>query len=210
MTVQSCARCTRPAASSLPLTSTTTGWKGVRFATIRAAAWYSGHRDYYRHAPKFAQKALREVPYVAFLVRSNFDIEGVKAWPSVPATRGAPLSNALRARSKQSLRSTVAPRSAVTQARPCQNWFSRSGTTPARAARCSRIAVRRPSRASETDSSVAACSTVAWVLACCSIQLRTFGSPSNVSDLEFALATPLRSSKRPPLFVTPQNRRRAA
>jgi hypothetical protein len=32
----------------------------------------------YRHALQFAQKALGEVPYVAFLVRSNFDIEGVK------------------------------------------------------------------------------------------------------------------------------------
>jgi hypothetical protein len=32
----------------------------------------------YRHALQFAQKALSEVPYVAFLVRSNFDIEGVK------------------------------------------------------------------------------------------------------------------------------------
>jgi hypothetical protein len=32
----------------------------------------------YKHALQFAQKALSEVPYVAFLVRSNFDIEGVK------------------------------------------------------------------------------------------------------------------------------------
>ena len=32
----------------------------------------------YKHALQFAQKALSEVPYVAFLVRSNFDVEGVK------------------------------------------------------------------------------------------------------------------------------------
>jgi hypothetical protein len=32
----------------------------------------------YRHALQFVQKALSEVPYVAFLVRSNFDIEGVR------------------------------------------------------------------------------------------------------------------------------------
>src|SRR6516165_5056106 len=32
----------------------------------------------YRRALQFARKALSEVPYVAFLVRSNFDIEGVK------------------------------------------------------------------------------------------------------------------------------------
>ena len=31
----------------------------------------------YRHALQFAQKALHEVRYVAFLVRSNFDVEGV-------------------------------------------------------------------------------------------------------------------------------------
>jgi hypothetical protein len=32
----------------------------------------------YKRALQFAEKALGEVPYVAFLVRSNFDIEGVK------------------------------------------------------------------------------------------------------------------------------------
>lgn len=32
----------------------------------------------YKKALQFAEKALREVPYVALLVRSNFDIEGVK------------------------------------------------------------------------------------------------------------------------------------
>ena len=32
----------------------------------------------YRQALQFAEKALSEVPYVAFLVRSNFDVEGVK------------------------------------------------------------------------------------------------------------------------------------
>lgn len=32
----------------------------------------------YKRAQEFAEKALSEVPYVAFLVRSNFDIEGVK------------------------------------------------------------------------------------------------------------------------------------
>lgn len=30
----------------------------------------------YRQAPQFAEKALNEVPYVALLVRSNFDVEG--------------------------------------------------------------------------------------------------------------------------------------
>ena len=33
----------------------------------------------YKHALQFAQKALSEVPYVAFLVRSSFDIEGRQA-----------------------------------------------------------------------------------------------------------------------------------
>jgi hypothetical protein len=44
----------------------------------------------YRLAQQFAEKALGEVPYVAFLVRSNFDVEGVKRMPfraSHPPTR---------------------------------------------------------------------------------------------------------------------------
>src|SRR5215472_10972494 len=45
---------------------------------------------------------------------------------------------------------------------------------------CSRIAARRPSRACETDSSVAACSDAASALLSCSNQLRTFGSASKV------------------------------
>lgn len=35
----------------------------------------------YRQAQQFGEKALGEVPYVAFLVRSNFDVEGVKRMP---------------------------------------------------------------------------------------------------------------------------------
>src|SRR5262249_9136830 len=44
----------------------------------------------YRPAEEFARKALSEVPYVAFLVRSNFNIDGVKRMPfraSHPPTR---------------------------------------------------------------------------------------------------------------------------
>lgn len=35
----------------------------------------------YKRALQFAEKALVEVPYVALLVRSNFDVEGVKRMP---------------------------------------------------------------------------------------------------------------------------------
>jgi hypothetical protein len=35
----------------------------------------------YKRALKFAEKALAEAPYVALLVRSNFDIEGIRRMP---------------------------------------------------------------------------------------------------------------------------------